>query len=472
MKRRTLLMMILILVLSLGVVCAWAVRLAIPRQPDTLQTQPTQIEEPDIPSVTSEPTAAPSTAATEPPLDVDTLIGSMAELTQDADVAFLGWVLDYFGEDVLLQLNAAFSGGYDREDWYRVTGNTWQVLSDLYTGAVDTEDNIHLLSLGTPGQENETTTLVFGGDICFADNYLTMEYMASTGSSLSECIDPALIDQMQLADITFMNNEFTISDRGTPMAGKKYTFRAKTENTALYQQLGVNIVSLANNHAFDYGEEAFLDTLDTLKAYGVAYFGGGRDLDEAMKPQYYIVNGRKIAFVAATRAEKNIMTPAAGEDSPGVLRCYDTSLVVQVIEQASAESDFVVACIHWGTEYSYKLEKAQTESAREYIDAGADLIIGAHAHQLQGIEFYNGKAIFYNLGNFWFNAYEIDTGLVKAELSDSGLISYTFLPALQKDCVTTAQIGTERGQQILETLRGYSINTIIDESGAVMQAGE
>lgn len=466
MKRRNLWVLIIVLSVILAACCAWAIRLNRPQKPDILHTEPTQTQQNTV------PTSAPTTVPTDPPINWDLLVAGMSQLTEDADEAFLHWVLDTFGEEVLLSLRDAFNAGYDRADWYMLTGNTYAVLMDLYTGAVDRDGNIHLISLGVPGAVKQTTTLVFGGDICLADNYLTMEHLAENGHTIDTCIDPVLVEQMQSSDITFMNNEFTISDRGTPMAGKMYTFRAATANTALYQTLGVDIVSLANNHAFDYGEEAFLDTLDTLADYGIAQIGGGRDLQEAMQPQYYIVHGRKIAYVAATRAEKNIMTPAAGDDSPGVLRCYDTALAVRTIETAAANSDFVVACIHWGTEYSYTLETAQTDSAWEYIDAGADLIIGAHAHQLQGIEFYDGKAIFYNLGNFWFNSYEIETGLVKAEITPDGGVTYTFLPALQKDCHTTAQMGTDRGSKILETLRKYSINTSIDENGIVTQESE
>lgn len=427
---------------------------------------------------TSAPTAAthPSqTEATEPAdaVLIQQLLAELEAYTEAVDGDFLGWVAERFGTQVLSKFREQLrTDGYRQEMWYTVTGNTYHVLMDVYTGTAQTQDNIHLISLGTPGQTNETTTLIFGGDICLADNYLVMEHLRATGGTIEEAIDPALIAQMQNADVAFLNNEFTISDGGEPLPGKYYTFRAQKANTALYRTLGIDIVSLANNHAFDYGESAFLDTLQTLGDYGIAQVGGGRDLEEAMTPQYYIINGRKIAYVAATRAEKYILTPEATENSPGVLRCYDTALFRQVIAQADDNSDFVVACVHWGTEYSYTLEQAQTVSAREYIDAGADLIIGAHAHQLQGIEFYQGKAIFYNLGNFWFNSYEIDTGLVKVELDDSGAVTHTFLPALQKDCVTTSQIGTERGNQILQTLRQYCVNAAIDENGTVTEAAE
>ncbi len=188
-----------------------------------------------------------------------------------------------------------------------------------------------------------------------------------------------------------------------------------------------------------------------------------------MKPFYYLVNGRKIAFVAATRAEKYRLTQQATEDTGGVLRCYDTELFLETIRKAEANSDYVIACIHWGTEYSAELQDVQRETARDYIDAGVDLIIGAHSHQLQGIEYYNGHPIFYNLGNFWFNGYEIETGLVKVELFSDGSERFTFLPAMQSDHVTTSEIGSDRGSEILAHLQSYSIGVSIDENGVVTE---
>ena len=248
-----------------------------------------------------------------------------------------------------------------------------------------------------------------------------------------------------------------------------YTFRAATEHVSLYHILGTDIVDLANNHCYDFGEDAFLDTLDTLDRAGIQRMGGGRNLAEASKPVYYIVEGRKIAFVAATRAEKNIMTPAAGKDSPGVLRCYDPSAFLAVIREAKQNADYVIANLHWGTENSHDLEPVQPQTARQYIDAGADLIIGAHAHCLQGIEFYRGVPIIYNLGNFWFSHYDIDTGLLGVTLTPENRTEVVFYPATQRNCKTTYVGGTAEGERILQNMRGYSVNADFAADGTVTE---
>ncbi len=451
-----------IIIAALSVCLTVLLVLAFTRRPDP--QQPPEVQTPTVhspqttPSTSSEPTLPP---------DYEAMIAELRLWVPESEAPeqeFLPWVKDTLGGEAIQALvELSQQQEYDRTVWFTATGNSWQALRRLYQG-----DSIHVVSLGIPGQQ-ETTTLVFGGDICLADNYLPMEHLAATGGTVADAIDPVLTQILQQADVAYLNNEFTISDRGTPMLDKYYTFRAAVQNTAIYQQLGIDIVSLANNHAYDFGTEAFLDTLDALERYGVAYIGGGRNLEEAMAPQYYLVNGWVIAYVAATRAEKFKMTPEAGENSPGVLRCYDTELFCRAIAEAKANSDYVVACVHWGWEYEYTLQEEQTTSAREYIDAGADVIIGAHAHQLQGIEYYNGKPIFYNLGNFWFNEKEIDTCLVEMAIAQDGTVAYTFLPALQKDFTTTAQIGTQRGAQIIANLNQYCIGAEITADGTVQE---
>lgn len=260
-------------------------------------------------------------------------------------------------------------------------------------------------------------TLAFAGDINFDDTWSVMSCLHSQDDDLEKVIDPAYLDAMRSADLCWINNEFTYSSRGNPLPGKAYTFRAAPENVAFLQEMGVDIAGLANNHIYDYGEDAFLDTLDTLDAAGIPYVGAGHDLTEASAPVYLTADGVTIAYVAASRAEKNIMTPEAAADSPGILRCYDNTLFLEAIEEAAENADFVIALPHWGTEYSTELEEPQISGARAYIDAGADAVIGAHTHCLQGITSYNGKPVVYSLGNIWFNEKTLYTMLYEIRLS-------------------------------------------------------
>ena len=240
--------------------------------------------------------------------------------------------------------------------------------------------------------------------------------------------------------------------------------------------LGVDVAQLANNHVYDYGQEAMYDTFSALEAVGIPYVGAGRTLEEAMKPYYTEVDGKKIAIVAASRAEKYKMTPQATDTTPGILRCYDTELFVQTIKEARANADYVVAVVHWGTEHTTVLEDVQRSSAREYIDAGADVIIGGHSHCLQGIEYYEDKPIFYSLGNFWFDEYNVDTMLVNIRISGNDYgdkIDVSVVPAVQdgtlQGCVTRICTQEEDKSRIFSLLNKVSINANVADDGTVTQ---
>ena len=188
-----------------------------------------------------------------------------------------------------------------------------------------------------------------------------------------------------------------------------------------------------------------------------------------MRAQYFIANGRRIAVVAATRAEKNIHTPGAGENTPGVLRTYEPELFLQAIAQAKQKSDYVAAFVHWGTENSTVLETAQLEQGKQYIDAGADLVVGAHPHCLQGFGYYAGKPIAYSLGNFWFNTDTVDTGVLMVELSAQGKAEVHFIPCIQHGGrVELAEPGD--AQRILAQLNDISQGAEFDPDGMCMPA--
>ena len=414
-------------------------------------------------------TAVPESAAAQPQKPAGERLAELAQGVRTAlpvTADFFDWCIARTAPDFPERLAAALTAGtYQDADFYALSGMTVKAACDLYSGAAQQADNIHVREGdGLPG-----ISMTFAGDISFADNWKVMQYCKTTENGITDCISPFLVDRLRASDISCINNEFCFSDRGTPMPNKMYTFRAATAHVSLYHTLGTDIVDLANNHCFDFGEEAFLDTLDTLDSAGIQRMGGGRNIDEASKPVYYIIEGKKIAFVAATRAEKNIMTPEATASSPGVLRCYDPTSFLAVIREAKEHADYVIANLHWGTENSHALEQVQTVTARQYIDAGADLIIGAHAHCLQGIEYYKHVPIVYNLGNFWFSHYDIDTGLLGVNLTEDGRTELIFYPATQRNCQTTYVGGEAEGARILQCMRDYSINADFAADGTVTE---
>ena len=305
-------------------------------------------------------------------------------------------------------------------------------------------------------------TLAFAGDLSLADNYVVMDYYHNEAEEdLTNCIDSAYIKRMNDADVMWINNEFCYSNQGSPIPGKAYTFCAAPENVSILKELGVDIVGLANNHVYDFGPEAFADTLATLRGAEIAYVGAGADIKEASAAVYVDVDGYKIAYVAATRAEKNIKTPEATETSGGVFRCYDNTDYIEKIKEAKANADYVIALPHWGTEHSTILETAQTDGAKEYIDAGADAVIGAHTHCLQGMDFYNGKPIIYSLGNFWFDDYTLDTMLLELHLTgttDHVQVTVEMVPGTQSERVTRMSSTVQERNRIYAYMESISSN--------------
>ncbi|MBP5385718.1 MAG: CapA family protein, partial [Lachnospiraceae bacterium] len=315
------------------------------------------------------------------------------------------------------------------------------------------------------------------------------------GGELSGCILPEVMDTMRSADIMMANNEFAYSDRGSPTAGKKYTFRADPAHVTKLNEMGVDLVALANNHAYDWGPDALMDTFDILEGADVPYVGAGRNLAEAMQPVYIKVNGRTLAYVAATQIERtpNPDTKEATEDSPGVLRTLDPSKFLTVIEEAEQNADFTIVYVHWGSENTDLVEASQRELAEKYVDAGADLIIGDHSHCLQGIDYVKDVPVFYSLGNFWFNSKTVDTcivtvtvrtaketpamavsrdGVENPNFADTLPIeSVQFIPCIQKSCHTRLAEGDDVSR-ILSYLQGICDHANVDPEGFITYSEE
>ena len=375
---------------------------------------------------------------------------------------FINWVNDNYSDSLNKLKSLLENNEYDESMWHTSTNNSFIVLNDLYNKKYDSMDNIKII------ESNGESTLSFVGDISLADNWYIMPKYDERGKGVSGILSDSVLKEMRESTLMVANSEFTVSNRGTKMAGKQYTFRAKPERLSIYDEMGVDLLTLANNHVYDFGREAFLDMLLSFDEYKLPRIGAGKNIEEAMKPYYFIINGYKFAFVNATRAEKYIMTPEATETNPGVFRCYDPTNMVNLIKEVEKESDYVITIIHFGKEGYHELEEEQVKSAKMYIDAGSDAVIGHHAHVLQGIEFYNNKPIIYNLGDFIFNANTEETAMFQIKLKNNGEMEYYILPALQKNCYTDFLTGTEK-QKLIDKIISWSINANIDETGKITE---
>ena len=334
----------------------------------------------------------------------------------------------------------------------------------LYSEAIANGENVWIVECA----DSERVRFAFAGDILLDDSYAMMDRYRNRGSDIYDTFSTELLERMRSADVFMLNNEFPFSTGGTPTPGKKFTFRANPSNIDLYEQMGVDVVSLANNHAYDYGETALMDTFATLENANIPYVGAGRNIDEAKKPLYLIANGIKIGIVSATQIERNATpdTKEATATSAGVLRCMDPSALLEVIAEAKANSDFVILYIHWGTESQEETDWLQDEQAPIYAQAGVDLIIGDHPHCLQRLDVVSSVPVIYSLGNFWFNSKTQNTCLVEITVNKDGMETFQFIPCIQNDCRTILLEGNEK-DGVLNYMRGLSPNVLIDDEGYV-----
>lgn len=240
------------------------------------------------------------------------------------DESFLMWFYAQYGRDAVIHIAFdVLDGGNDPDVWYEETGNSIHVLWLLYCR--DSGFGQHELENVYWMQTAAASEMVFGfaGDINFAENWYTTEYMKEQPDGLRDCFSEDLLAQMQGVDVMIMNNEFTYANKkgATSVYGKAYTFRADPQKAELLEIFGTDTVTLANNHVYDYGKRGFLSTLDVLDQEGIPYSGAGRNLKDASKIIYYVMNGRKVAFVSATQIERSKQyTKAATETEPGVLK--------------------------------------------------------------------------------------------------------------------------------------------------------
>lgn len=231
-------------------------------------------------------------------------------------------------------------------------------------------------------------------------------------------------DVFQSSDINFFNCEGVYTDRVVTVPSQHTPSSTPPENYRAMEWAGFNVTSLANNHGYDRGAEGLLDTIELSKRHGIAISGAGPNLEEARRPAMVEQKGVKVAFLSY-----NSVGPveyAAKADRPGdvpmrVATVYqsieyqpgtpcriltfadpdDLAALLEDVRRAKEEADLVVMAFHWGMHHVQAMvHMYQQQIAHAALDAGADLVIGGHDHVVKGIEYYNGKAIFYGMGDF------------------------------------------------------------------------
>jgi poly-gamma-glutamate capsule biosynthesis protein CapA/YwtB (metallophosphatase superfamily) len=245
----------------------------------------------------------------------------------------------------------------------------------------------------TPVPPSRRVTINAVGDIMLARDLTTM--MDTYGSAAPYA---AVQDLLADADLTIANMEGTFTERGVPQV-KAYTFRTPPRHAAGLRAAGIDIVSLGNNHAADYGRDGVFDTVAALDAAGVRHTGAGMNETEARSPVLTEVNGLKIAFLSYNAI---LEATFAGPNNAGV--AYGSEANVRYdVTYWKQRSDVVIVALHAGTEYTDAPNATQIAVAHAAVDAGASLVLGHHPHVMQGWSNYNDGVIVYSLGNFVFD---------------------------------------------------------------------
>lgn len=290
-------------------------------------------------------------------------------------------------------------------------------------------------------------TLVFGGDCAFVNSF---EKVVNDNYSYPF----ANIDLFRQADIGMVNLESPISLRGekTP---KIFNFRMHPKYLNIFKDAHINVVSCANNHLYDYGNEALFDTMSHLDAAGIKHVGAGGNLWAARRPVIMQINGMKIGILAYYG--DGSWYPAK-EYSPGTAPRRKEFVQEDINKLRIDEKvNFVVVNFHWGQEGSNYPSQSQIDFAHYTIDVGADLIIGHHPHVLQGVEKYKNGIILYSLGNFLFagnKKTQYDTAVFRLTLMNNQIIP-EIIPVRISSWRANQLTGMDR-ELVLEKVSKYS----------------
>lgn len=325
---------------------------------------------------------------------------------------------------------------------------------------VDFPDEVEQGTAASTTQPVPKVSLFIAGDVMLDKR--PGELIAQQGP---EYVFAGMEGLMGAADLAFVNLEGPVSERGAPVS-KRYTFCGQPAALEALVDAGIDVVSFANNHALDYGLPAFLDTLQHLDHHGIGCVGAGQDKEAALRPWLAEVNGMTIGFLAFGQRDvlpgwAQTAWVATGE-SPGIAM-HDApgwrEEILAAIEQTREVADVVLVSMHWGYEGFLAPVAWQRELGRAIIDAGAAAIIGHHPHQAYGVELYNGKPIFYSLGNFLFHPYEDgqrEGYVALLELGLSGVQSFELVPILMEGGTTAILKGAAAGR-LLDTVHNRSL---------------
>ena len=451
---------IVILVIVLLVIAAAVAAVVIGGQKKEKDSQPK--DKADISSTVS----AIAASYEEFLADVDA-DASKEDRKQDAK-KFAEWLEKTYPKETAEKLQKKVKSDALKEaDFYASYEKTLHVLSDEYQGylkddATAAQHQIYQKQGNTVGQAE----IALGGNLTLTEEGMTLGIYDQSGE-LKQMLSEELLNAMTQADVFFLNQECSISSEGEALEGKG-VLHANADRMKILEGLGADVVSLGNEHAADFGQDALKENLELLKNAKIAAVGAGEDANQAKQPVYLIVNGIKIGFTAASGVE-DTFDLAAGEGKAGIQEYTDTKQYEDVIREAAANCDYLIVYDHEGKGDTNNVEAYQKEHAAAFLEAGADLVLGGHSDRLQGMEYINGKPVVYSMGSVLTDGTSRYAGILKLTIKPEGLEQMEIVPAIQTEEKTEYLDAKEEQKKMYDAVAALCPNAVIDENGVITE---
>jgi poly-gamma-glutamate synthesis protein (capsule biosynthesis protein) len=309
-------------------------------------------------------------------------------------------------------------------------------------------------SSARPLGSGKPIVLAFAGDIHFEGILSTK--LAAAPSRVLAPIRPVL----ERADVAVVNLETAVTRRGSAQP-KQYVFRAPPTAFAALEGGGVDVASMANNHGMDYGERGLRDSLAAARRYRFPVIGIGLDGRRAYRPLLRTINGQRVAVLAATQVLDDHLIDAwtAGPRKPGLASAKEVPRLLEEVRRSRRAADTVVVFLHWGVELEQCPTRVQRTLAKQLVAAGADVVVGGHAHRLLGTGRMREALVSYGLGNFvWYSTSgpATQTGVLFVTITGRRVDGYRFEPARIVDGVPRPLTGADRRRELASwrSLRG------------------
>ncbi|MEV4658726.1 CapA family protein [Micromonospora sp. NPDC049301] len=267
-------------------------------------------------------------------------------------------------------------------------------------------------------------TLAFAGDVHFAGR--TADLLGDPATAFG-----SISSTLSAADLAMVNLETAVTTRGAPEP-KEFHFRAPASAYDAVKAAGIDVVSIANNHALDYGRTGLADTVDAARAAGMPAVGAGADAAAAYTPWFTEIRGTRIAVLGFSQISELWSEWRATDTRAGIAMTRDLPRATAAVRAARRQASVVVVYVHWGTEGDACPPAEARAFADEMAEAGATIIVGTHAHLLLGDGWIGNTFVQYGLGNFlWWrdDAYSNDTGVLRVTLDGSATSKTELVPA-------------------------------------------